>query len=232
MINCIVVDDEPYAIELLCKHIAAYENMNVVGKCRNIREAVNVLQSKNIDLMFLDVRMPDVTGIEFLENVTHRPKVILTTAYREYAIDAYEYGVFDYLLKPISFIRFTKAMNRYQQSINENSIAIDKMTMPIILKSGTDYHKIVPSNIEYIKSAKEYVSIVCKESKYLVRSSMSDILTQLPDGAFLQVHKSYIVPISEIQTISSSEILLTNNEQIPIGRSFSEELRIRFSNRL
>ncbi|MEZ5015959.1 MAG: response regulator [Flavipsychrobacter sp.] len=229
MINCIVVDDEPYAIELLSKHIAAYEHINLVSKCRNIREAVSVLQSKQIDLMFLDVRMPDVTGMEFLESVSNRPKVILTTAYREYAIEAYEYGVIDYLLKPISFIRFAKAINRFQENIT-NAKTTNNLLAPVVLRSGSDYHKLIPEHIEYIKSAKEYVSIVCKETKLLVRSSMSSILQQLPEAAFIQTHKSYIVPINKIQSISSSEVLLVNGERIPIGRSYLDDVRKVFSN--
>lgn len=228
MINCLLVDDEPYALELLSKYIADFKNMVVAQKCRSVQEAIPVLQSENIDLIFLDVKMPKVTGMEFLAEMPNLPDVILTTAYRDYALQAYEFGVLDYLLKPISFVRFSKAIERYKE---KHSVIDDAMLQPIIFKSGFEYHKVVPADIKYIQSAKEYVSIVCEDKKYLVRSSMSDILLQLPNDNFTQIHKSYIVPIREIVSVSSYELQLHNNVKLPIGRSFVKAVRSMFSSK-
>ncbi len=227
MIKCLIVDDEPFAIELIEKHISAFEDMQVVATCKDVVEAVNVLQAHQVDLMFLDVRMPEITGIEFLENTQDPPQVILTTAYREYAVQAYEFGVLDYLVKPISFMRFAKAVERYRQ-LNQSPKA-DIMGVPVVVKSGADYHKILPKNIKYIKSAREYVSIQCSKAQYLVRSSMTEILEELPQGFFVQVHKSYIVPVGDITSITSSDVILADDSKIPLGRSYADAVKKNFS---
>lgn len=228
MIKCLIVDDEPYAIKLIEKHVNAINDIEVVATCKNIAEAVNVLLSKNVDLMFLDVQMPEITGVEFLENMNVSPSVILTTAYREYAVQAYEFGVLDYLVKPISFMRFAKAIERYRQVNIDNNLT-DEINLPIVIKSGTDYHRVVPADIVYIKSVREYVTIYCNDLQYLVRSSMNQMLSQLPDGAFVQVHKSYIVPVNSIITVTSTDVVLTDNNKIPLGKAFSDNVRRLFS---
>lgn len=225
MIKCLLVDDEPYALELLNKYIADFHDVDVVGSCRNIQSAIPLLQTKEIDLIFLDVKMPKVSGIEFLKEIHHRPEVILTTAYREYALDAYELGVLDYLLKPISFMRFAKAIERYKEKVRD---VADIMDHPIVFKSGFEYHRIRPVDILYIQSAKEYVSIVCNDTKYLVRGSMGEMLKKLPD-TFIQVHKSYIVPVVQVKSILSSVLQLNDGTEIPIGRSFLKHVRAAVS---
>lgn len=227
MINCLLVDDEPYALELLSKYIADFKDMNIVAKCRGVKEAIPILQSEKVDLLFLDVKMPKVTGIEFLQEMPHLPDVILTTAYRDYALQAYEFGVLDYLLKPISFIRFSKAIERYKDK--RATILTDGMLRPIVFKSGFEYHKVIPTEILYIQSAKEYVSIVCTNGKYLVRSSMGDILSALPNDDFIQIHKSYIVPTKKIVSVGSAELMLNDNIKLPVGRSFAKAVRASFS---
>lgn len=226
MINCLLVDDEPYALELLSKYIAEFKDMHVIASCRNVREAIPFLQSERIDLLFLDVKMPQVNGIDFLQQMQHLPDVILTTAYREYAVQAYDFGVLDYLLKPISFVRFAKGVERYKQKHNGD---VNRMQSPIVFKSGFEYHKIIPADIQYIQSAKEYVSIFCKSNKYLVRSTMGDILQQLPADNFIQVHKSYIVPVANIISVASTEVVLTGDVKLPVGRSFIKTVREHFA---
>lgn len=229
MIRCVIVDDEPYAIELLEKHIQAFDDIEVAAKCKNVMEAVAVIQSEQVDLLLLDVRMPEITGIEFLENTANPPGVIFTTAYREYAVQAFEFGVLDYLVKPISFMRFAKAIERYRQvAVAGNHAAMNE---PIVVKSGTEYHKVLPSDIIYINSAREYISIKCTNEQYLVRSSMNDILEQLPRNAFVQVHKSYIVPVGDIRSVTSSEVVLKGGEKVPLGKSFADVVRKEFTSR-
>lgn len=226
MIKCLLIDDEPYALELLAKYIAEFADMEVAAQCRSVDAALPVLQSEHIDLLFLDVKMPKMTGMEFLKEMGHIPDVILTTAYREYAVQAFEFGVLDYLLKPISFLRFSKAVQRYRQQ------QADKATGDIhhiVVKSGFQYHKIELSDIQYIQSAKEYVSIISNKEKYMVRGSMGEILSQLPDNSFIQVHKSYIVPLSHIRSISTAEVYLAGNVTLPLGRSFARSVKAAFS---
>lgn len=152
------------------------------------------------------------------------PEVVLTTAYREHALQAYEYGVLDYLLKPISFMRFAKAVERYKEKHSD-----DIMSRPVIFKSGFEYHKVAPKDIVYIQSAKEYVYIICTGNRYLVRSTMGDILKQLPYDHFLQVHKSYIVPVLAIRSVAATDVILNNGDKIPLGRSFAKQVRAKFS---
>lgn len=227
MINCLLIDDEPYALELLRKYIAEFNDMHVVASCRGVQEAIPVLQAEQVDLLFLDVKMPGVTGIDFIREASHLPEIILTTAYREYALDAYELGVLDYLLKPVSFVRFAKAIERYKEKYAARQ---DIMKKAIVFKSGFEYHKVLPEDILYIQSIKEYMSVVCKDNKYLVRCTMKDMLQQLPDNHFIQVHKSYIVPAMQIESVLSSEIVLANSERIPLGRAFSRQVKAMFSN--
>lgn len=226
MIKCLLIDDEPYALELLAKYIAEFADMEVVAQCRSVDAALPVLQSEHIDLLFLDVKMPKMTGMEFLKEMDHVPDVILTTAYREYAVQAFEFGVLDYLLKPISFLRFSKAVQRYRQQQAEKAT---EDIHHIVVKSGFQYHKIELSDIQYIQSAKEYVSIISHKEKYMVRSSMGEILSQLPDNSFIQVHKSYIVPLSHIRSISTAEVNLSGDVSLPLGRSFARSVKNAFS---
>lgn len=226
MIKCLLIDDEPYALELLAKYIAEYNDMEVVAQCRSIASALPFLQSEQIDLLFLDVKMPKISGIEFLKEAGAIPAVILTTAYREYAVQAFEFGVLDYLLKPVSLLRFTKAVQRYRQ---QHAGKGNEKIQHVVVKAGFQYHKILLSDIQYIQSVKEYVSIVCDKDKYMVRSSMSDILLQLPDNDFLQIHKSYIVPLSHIRSVSATGVQLNTGVNLPLGRSFAGLVKTAFS---
>lgn len=227
MINCLIVDDEPYAVELLCRHIAEYDNLHITSTCGNIKEAVAVLNKEGVDLMFLDVRMPEVSGIEFLKNSINTPDIILTTAYRDYAVQAYEFGVIDYLVKPISFMRFAKSIDRYKEL--KKGLSENEHNNSIIFKSGYEYHKVNPADIIYIKSAKEYVEIVLPDNKLTVRSNMEDVLLKLPDEMFIQAHKSYIVPLRKIVSVSNEEVILAGDIKVPLGRTFLKNVRKSFS---
>lgn len=229
MIKCLLIDDEPYALELLAKYIAEFSDMEVLAQCRSVDAALPILQSRQVDLLFLDVKMPETSGIEFLKDAGHIPAVILTTAYREYAVQAFEYGVVDYLLKPISLLRFSKAVQRYRELQGSKG---QVNTQHIVVKSGFQYHKIQLQDIQYIQSLKEYVSIVCSKDKYLVRSTMPEILSLMPGNDFIQVHKSYIVPLHNMLSISASEVCLAADINLPLGRSFARTVRAAFSARV
>ena len=223
--NCLIVDDEPYAIDLIAHHLSSFEDMTVVAGCGNVHEAIKGLHSSKIDLMFLDINMPDIDGVSFLKNLQHPPAVIFTTAYREHALEAFELGVVDYLLKPVSFLRFAKAIDRYRALKQEND-SVPAMKRPMIIKSGYEYIKIVPDDILYIQSKKDYAEIVTADKKVLTRTTMKQLVDQLPEGSFMQVHKSYIVPVSKVSSISANTVSLAGIK-IPVGRSYIAMIKDR-----
>lgn len=223
--NCLLVDDEPYALELLTHHIQRFDDFNIVAACRNTDDALQVLNKAQIDLIFLDIRMPGKDGIRFLSELDQPPKVILSTAYREYALDGYELGVVDYLLKPISFVRFTKAIEKFRAAFNPpaKEQATQAGQSPAIrIKSGYEQYKIYPDEISFLESRREYIRISFREANpVLVRATMQQILGYLPAGKFVQVHKSYIVPIAAITHLSTQHVHL-GMLKIPLGRTYKK----------
>lgn len=218
-ISCLIVDDEPLAIDLIERHISLFDDLVVAGKCRNVREALKILRATPVDLVFLDVQMPEIDGISFLSEMKSIPPVILTTAHREHALQAYEQGVIDYLLKPISILRFTRAIERFKAFYGDNAARHTASAEYVSFKSGLEFQKAKISEIQYIRSQKDYVNIVTASKKILVRASMKNILLQLPQKEFIQIHKSYIVPIAAITSITANSVCL-NGLTLPIGQSY------------
>jgi DNA-binding LytR/AlgR family response regulator len=223
-IKCIVVDDEPLALSVLEKYISSLSSLELLKKCTNALEAMAFLHENQIDLMFLDIKMPQVTGLEFLKTLTHPPEVILTTAYSEYALEGYEYSVVDYLLKPFSFERFLKAVNKVimkknvetkQISTSENKTYEDF----IFLKADKIDHRIPFSDIIYIEGYGNYIKVFIKDKMLLVSETMTTIEKNLPVNLFVRVHKSFIVSIAKIQQIEGNMIRIGKN-CIPIGNFY------------
>ena len=212
--RCLLVDDEYLALELLASYISKLPQLQVVAKCSNALQALEKLQSDRIDLLFLDIQMPDLTGLELLKTMSNPPIVILTTAYSEYAIEGYELNVLDYLLKPIPFERFVKAVNKAQTqfALQQSKTATPSLpnlspiqTPPpkdyIMVKADYKQVKVKFANICYIEGLKEYVGIYTTNGKRLItHSSMKNILTKLPDGQFMRIHKSYIIALDKVQS--------------------------------
>jgi two-component system, LytTR family, response regulator len=229
-IQCLIIDDEPLAIALIERHLLQFSGYTVAGKCKNVKEAVKALLENRIDLMFLDIHMPEIDGIRFLEEKKNLPPVILTTAYREHALHAFELGVIDYLLKPISFLRFTKAIERFQLMNSVSKVAETVAEpKPLLLKTGIELQKIEPASILYLQSQKDYMNIFTGDKKIMVRSSMSKILQQLPEGEFIQIHKSYIVPVKKILSIGTHSVSL-GSIRLPVGQSYRHMLKTKFEN--
>lgn len=223
MIRCLLIDDEPHALDLMEYYIDQAADMHVLGKCRNITESLKVLQKEQPDLIFLDIQMPGIDGISFLSAFPHSSNIIITTAHRKYAIDGFEFGVLDYLLKPFSYQRFTKAVQRYRNTIATPAILQEQKkenTEHIVLRSGYERYKVDPGEILYLEGSREYVKLHLPCKKLLVRSSMRGILEKLPNG-FIQVHKSYIVPVAKITVITAHYIHI-GSVKIPIGRSYKQ----------
>jgi DNA-binding LytR/AlgR family response regulator len=228
--RCIIVDDEPLAIEAIKMHIEKFDSLRLVETCQDAFRAFEVLKKTNIDLMFLDIEMPEITGLDFIKSLKNPPKVILTTAYREYAIDAFDLNVVDYLLKPISFDRFMQAINKfYEQSGSDilvpdidNQLQTSDMNH-FFVRSDKKNVKIRYHEILYIESIKDYVKIVCKNRIVISKLLISEIEGKLPASAFLRIHRSYIIYIPNMEAFSHTHIDMPGKE-LPIGRNYKHEV--------
>lgn len=226
--RCLIIDDEPLAIKLIKTHLSKLDSFEVAGECNNALKAVEFLKREHIDLMFLDINMPEITGLDFLKSLPNPPYVIITTAYREYAIDGYDLDVIDFLLKPISFERFLKAINRYCNRTNpfhKNSHEQTNTTeiRHVFIQDGKNIYKIPYSELLYLEGFGEYVKVVTVSKTHLVRDSLSDFEQKLPADHFLRVHKSYIVNLEKITGYNSVHIMMKNIE-LPIGRIYREKV--------
>jgi len=223
-IKCLLVDDEPLAISLLQNHISKLDYFEVVGTCPNALKAAEVLRTTAVDLLFLDIKMPQITGIDFLKTLKNPPAVIFTTAYREYALESYELDIIDYLLKPITFDRFFKATDRYLRiSAPVNSKVITPLQEDFIyIKNGPKFNKINVESILYIESVKDYIVIHQKDNvKLTAKYKISDIEIELQDKNFLRIHRSFIINLKNITAFTAYDVEFGNIE-IPIGASYKE----------
>jgi two-component system LytT family response regulator len=227
--RCLIIDDEPLAIKLIKSHLSRIESFGLAGECKNALEAIEVLKRERIDLMFLDINMPEITGIEFLKTIPDPPYVIITTAYREYAIEGYDLDVVDFLLKPISFERFLKAINRYCNRVkplynnNGNQSGLKEPGRFIYLQDGKNIYRIPSGDIIYLEGYGEYVKVHTLNRVYLVRDSLTEFEGRLSPHPFLRVHKSYIVNTDRKTGFSTIHILLKDIE-LPMGRIYRDRV--------
>jgi len=220
-IKCVIIDDEPLAIQLLQKHIAQLDFFEVVATCNNAISALEVLNTKTVDLLFLDIKMPRVSGLELLKTLRHPPKTILTTAYREFALEGFDLGVIDYLLKPITFDRFFKAIERYLNTSNHTvpELLSSSETQFIYLKSGHKYFKVDTRDILYAESLKDYVNVHTRDKVITSKYKISDLEKELEGKDFLRIHRSYIVNLTHITAFTTYDVEIGKLE-LPIGESF------------
>lgn len=229
MIRCIAIDDENLALDLIEDDILKVPFLQLVKKCRNGIEALDVLQTEKIDLLFLDIQMPDISGIQFLKSLPHKPLVIFTTAYDKYALEGFELDVIDYLLKPYSFERFLKAVNKAQEYLaimdkNRVQTAAGEnhySSQFIFVKSDYKLVKIEIAEIQYIESLKDYIKIVAGGKPVITLSSMKAIDEKLVAPDFIRVHRSFMVNIRKIQYIHRNFVMVGDKE-IPIGDNYKE----------
>ena len=234
--RCLLVDDEYLALELLATYISKLPNLQVIGKCTNALQALEKLQTEQVDLLLLDIQMPDLTGLELLKTMKNPPMVVLTTAYSEYALEGYELNVLDYLLKPIAFERFVKAINKASEQYvlkQQPSNPSSPTTSPILITPAKEYMmvkadykqlKISFKDILYIEGLKEYVSIYTSDSKRVItHSTMKNMMSRLPDGQFMRIHKSYIIALDKVTALVGNMVEI-GEQQIPIGRSYRQEV--------
>jgi two-component system LytT family response regulator len=225
--RCLLVDDEPLAISLLQKHVKQLDFLEVADTCPNALKALEILKKTEIDLMFLDIRMPAISGIDFLKMLRNPPKVIITTAYREYALDGYDLDIVDYLLKPITFDRFFKAIERYLRtsdlSAPLSSPATSVESSSISVKSGYKNIRINTDDILYIESLKDYVKIVTTGDTIAAKYRISDMENELATKGFLRIHRSFIVNLKQVSAYTASDVEIGKTE-LPIGESYKEQV--------
>lgn len=228
--KCLIVDDEPLARDLMRSHIEKLENFEIVAECGDAMKALQELRNHNVDLMFMDIQMPQITGIEFLKTLKNPPKVIITTAYREYALDGFELDVVDYLLKPITFERFLKSINKFYQVNIEESQTINPVssTKPvegafIYVKENKKVIKVHLHEILYVEGLSEYVQIYTENKKIITKTSMNNMADKLPETGFMRIHKSFIVSLTKIEAYTSNSIEVPGKE-LPIGRSYKNSV--------
>ena len=226
--TCIIIEDQPPAQRILQKYIADLGSLVLLHTFNNALEAIPYLQQNSVDIVFLDIHLPKISGIDFLKTLQNSPSIILTTAFSDYAIESYEYNVVDYLLKPFSFQRFVKAIakanNKATSQTQEAYKNIPKtpVSHTFLIKSGYDLIKIKSDDIMYIHSDSDYTEVVTKDKKIVSSDSLKQWLEKLNDH-FLQTHKSYIVNSNYVSKVSSNQIFISETEQkIPIGRAFKE----------
>lgn len=235
MYRCLIIDDEPIAIRVIRNHLSAFGEFEVVSECSNALDAMSVLAKENIDLMFCDIQMPQLTGVDFVRSLTHPPKVIFTTAYRDYAIDAFELNVIDYLLKPVSFERFTRAIQHFLEHENTKFVSSDEASDErardfIFLKADKKHHKVNLSDILYFESLGDYVIAYTDQQKIVTKERIGHLLENLPPDRFLQIHRGFIVSIAQIETVGPGFIEI-NKKKLPVGRNYRAALSTLINNR-
>ena len=229
MIKCLIVDDEQHAIDILIHYIGQTSYLQLVNSTTKPVEALQIVATQHIDLVFLDIQMPDLSGIDFIKAINGKAKVILTTAYSEFAIEGFDMDVVDYLLKPIRFPRFLNAVQKAVNVIVEKPVEADKKNEDDYIFVKTESKgkllKINLADIEYIEGMKNYVAIYQGGHKTLVYTNLKDLVAHLPPSDFIRVHKSFIIPIVRITGIEGNRILLKNvTAEILIGENYKADL--------
>ncbi len=227
MIKCLLVDDESPAIDLLKNHLQKFKEIEIVASCYNALEALAILKKEKVDLIFLDIEMPVLKGLDFLKSLQNPPKVIITTAYREYALEGYDLDVIDYLLKPISFDRFVKAIERFynrQQFLNTEIKKIPKKQPSFMYVNVNKKHiKIIFNEVLFIESLKDYVRIHTKKERIVVKGNIGRIEELLPKEKFLRIHRSYIVSLDKVTAFTHRDVEIGEIE-VPIGSSYYKDV--------
>ncbi|CAA0144356.1 LytR/AlgR family response regulator transcription factor [Tenacibaculum maritimum] len=226
-ISCIIIDDEPLAVKVIKNHLQELRQIVVIGTFTNPIEALSVLEVEKVDVMFLDINMSRMNGLEFLRSISVKPYVIVTTAYREYAAESYDLNVLDYLVKPIPFPRFLKAINKVTQQLylTKNIVQnVGDQDSFIFLKVEKKLVKVKYVNMLYIQSLKDYIKVYTEEGNYIVHKSLTNILEELPSQKFLRIHRSYIISLEKVKSIEGNSVEI-GTVRIPIGRKYISQAK-------
>lgn len=228
--KCIIVDDEPIAQQILEQYIEKIEALELVGKCSNAIDALDVLHHQSVDVMFLDIKMPTMTGLDLLKTLQQAPKVILTTAFAEFGVESYEYGVVDYLLKPISFDRFLKAVNKFlikKEQTETTTLESLKTNEVIFFKADKKIHKFNCNEILFIEGSGNYVKVYTEKRKPLmVLEKLSSLEEKLPKKMFCRVHRSFIINTQNIKEVEGNRVRL-GEHKVPISVTYKNNFEQR-----
>ena len=223
MIRCVVIDDEPLARQLLSDFVKKVPELQLEGSFSSALKALEKLRKQQVDVLFLDIQMPDITGIEFLKTLEHKPLVVFTTAYAEHALQGYELDVADYLLKPFDFNRFLKSVNKISQRLkSESKSGPSEKSDSIFIKDGTKLVKVELSTIRYIKGSREYVTIVTGDKKIMSLQTMKSLEEMLPQE-FIRIHNSFIISLPAVETIFKNK-LQVGGEVFPVGITYKKKV--------
>jgi DNA-binding LytR/AlgR family response regulator len=222
-IKCIIIDDEPLAGEVIATHLKEFSNMQLLGSYTNPLEALSLIESGEVDAVFIDINMPKMNGLDFIKSLDASPYFIITTAYREYAVESFDLDVFDYLVKPVPFTRFLKSINKLSQKMMTEQLT--EVTQPsteksfIFLKVDKKLIKIKFEDIYFIESLKDYIMVFTRSGDYLAHKSLSGITEELPGNLFLRIHRSFTVALDKIQALEGNSVMVAD-KRIPIGRKY------------
>ncbi len=226
--RCIIVDDEPLARKVLKNYLSNLDSFELYGEASNVIEAFSMMEKVKIDLIFLDINMPELSGIDFIKTLEDKPSIIITTAYREYAVEGFELDVVDYLVKPITLPRFMNALNKFRRlwSINVTSYyesATNDETF-LFIKADKRMVKTYYDEILYIESLKDYVRVVTESEQLITHSNLSNFTDLLPESKFIRIHKSYTISRSKIKALEGNTIEI-GGRKLPIGRNFQQTVK-------
>jgi two-component system LytT family response regulator len=226
MITCIAIDDEPKALEIIERYCRKTSLVDLRSTFREPVRAIEFLNREKVDLIFLDINMPDISGMQLVQTLSPRPMIIFTTAYSTYAVESYDLNALDYLLKPITFERFLAAINKAAGTLSSKTGVINEDEPVVFIKSGPQTYQVKVGEILYLEKDGNYITVHLKDKKILIRENMGDIFDLVPAADFLRVHKSYVVAIKHITMIEVHQVIL-NGTKIPIGSTYRESLRAR-----
>lgn len=217
-INCIILDDEPFAVQLLADYASKIPQLNVLYADSDVFEAIEVLNKKTVDLIFIDIQMPQLTGIELMQMFNHKHNFVITSAYPQYALEAYQFHVVDFIVKPITFNRFYQSVekyNRWQETFQQQDT--DNF---LFVKADRKHYKIATDNILFIEGLKDYIRIHTPGEKIMVLENMKDIIEKLPANQFVRIHRSYIIPLNKIKVIEGNQVQMSDGSFLPIGETY------------
>lgn len=226
-VNCLIIDDEPLSRDILRRYISEVKELKLSGACADAMEATGMMARQRIDLVFLDIQMPGISGISWARSLTSAPLIIFTTAFPQYAVEGFELNAVDYLVKPYSFERFLKAVNRALEILRQQK-SNEEISRRMILKADRKLYAVDPSEILYMEGQGDYVRICFRERKLVVHSTLRQLEESVPAGMFMRVHKSYVINLKRISFIEGNQVRI-DEHVVPVSPAQREELLKRFS---
>ena len=226
-IKCILIDDEPLAIKVLLNYFENFSDFEIIGTFNNSLEGLEFINSNNVDAVFLDINMPMMTGFELISLIENKTRVVITTAFREFAAESYDLEVLDYLVKPIPLPRFIKCIHKIEAEYNlKNNIKIDnhRVEPHLFIKVDKKMVKINIDEILFVEGMKEYIKVVTPEKTYITHKSLTSLTEELPTDRFMRIHKSYTIALNKVKSIEGNRIQISSYT-IPIGRNYSKEVK-------